>query len=31
LRLVRRDSPHGVFQSNPGEIVEDRPVLPWGR
>jgi hypothetical protein len=31
FRLVRRDSPHAVFQSNPGEIVEVRALLPWGR
>jgi hypothetical protein len=29
--FVRRDSPHAAFQSNPGEIVEDRAILPWGR
>ena len=31
LRLVRRDSRHVVFQSNPGELVEVRALLPWGR
>jgi hypothetical protein len=31
LLLIRRDSPHAVLQSTPGEIVEVRALLPWGR